>query len=50
VKMLDDLKELENGGFEGYGEKHNWTKLSLGPPLCKDIDTTSQYRFDALGA
>jgi hypothetical protein len=23
VKMLDDLKESENGGFEGYGEKHN---------------------------
>jgi hypothetical protein len=25
IKMLDDLKESENGGFEGYGEKHNWT-------------------------
>jgi hypothetical protein len=23
MKMLDDLKELENGGFKGYGEKHN---------------------------
>jgi hypothetical protein len=23
--MLDDLKESENGGFEDYGEKHNWT-------------------------
>jgi hypothetical protein len=23
VKMLDDLKELKNDGFEGYGEKHN---------------------------
>jgi hypothetical protein len=23
--MLDDLKELENGEFEGYVEKHNWT-------------------------
>jgi hypothetical protein len=23
VKMLDDLKESENGGFEGYSEKHN---------------------------
>jgi hypothetical protein len=21
--MLNDLKESENGGFEGYGEKHN---------------------------
>jgi hypothetical protein len=28
VKMLDDLKELENGGFESYGEKHNWTHKS----------------------
>jgi hypothetical protein len=25
VKILDDLKDLENGGFEGYSEKHNWT-------------------------
>jgi hypothetical protein len=23
VKMLDDLKDSENGGFKGYGEKHN---------------------------
>jgi hypothetical protein len=23
VKMLDDLKELENGGFNGYDEKNN---------------------------
>jgi hypothetical protein len=23
VKMLDDLKVLENGGFKNYGEKHN---------------------------
>jgi hypothetical protein len=29
VKMLDDLKESENGGFEGYGEKHNWTNKSV---------------------
>jgi hypothetical protein len=26
--MLDDLKESENGEFEGYGEKHNWTHKS----------------------
>jgi hypothetical protein len=25
MKMLDDLKESENGGFEGYGENYNWT-------------------------
>jgi hypothetical protein len=25
IKMLDDLKELKNGVFEGYGEKYNWT-------------------------
>jgi hypothetical protein len=28
VKMLDELKESQNGGFEGYGEKHNWTHKS----------------------
>jgi hypothetical protein len=28
VKMLDDLKESENGGFEGYCEYHNWTHKS----------------------
>jgi hypothetical protein len=28
--MLGELKESQNGGFEGYGEKHNWTrKISL---------------------
>jgi hypothetical protein len=25
TKMLDDLNESKNGGFKGYGEKHNWT-------------------------
>jgi hypothetical protein len=25
IKMLDDLKELENGVFKRYGESHNWT-------------------------
>jgi hypothetical protein len=24
--MLDELKESENVEFEGYGEKHKWTK------------------------
>jgi hypothetical protein len=28
TKMLDDLKESENGKFEGYGENHNWTHKS----------------------
>jgi hypothetical protein len=28
MKMLNDLKELENGEFEGFGEKHNWTHKS----------------------
>jgi hypothetical protein len=28
MKMLDDLKELENGEFEGYCEKNNWTHKS----------------------
>jgi hypothetical protein len=26
--MLDNLKEPENGNFEGYGENHNWTHKS----------------------
>jgi hypothetical protein len=25
IKTFDDLKESENGVFEGYGENHNWT-------------------------
>jgi hypothetical protein len=30
VKMLNELKESQNGVFEGYGKKHNWThKISL---------------------
>jgi hypothetical protein len=28
IKMLDELKESENGVFEGYGENHNWTHKS----------------------
>jgi hypothetical protein len=28
VKMLNDLKESENIGSEGYSEKHNWTHKS----------------------
>jgi hypothetical protein len=28
MKMLDDLKESENGVFKGYGENHNWTHKS----------------------
>jgi hypothetical protein len=28
MKMLDKLKESQNGGFEGYGEKHNWAHKS----------------------
>jgi hypothetical protein len=28
MKMFNDLKELENGVFEGYGENHNWTHKS----------------------
>jgi hypothetical protein len=28
MKMLDDLKKLENGVFEGYGENHNLTHKS----------------------
>jgi hypothetical protein len=25
MEMLDDLKESENGVYEGYGENHIWT-------------------------
>jgi hypothetical protein len=32
VKMLDELKESENGEFKGYGEKHNWIHKSY---LCE---------------
>jgi hypothetical protein len=28
MKKLGVLKESRNGGFEGYGEKHNWTHKS----------------------
>jgi hypothetical protein len=28
MKVLNELKESQNGGFEGYGEKHNWTHKS----------------------
>jgi hypothetical protein len=28
IQMLDDLKESENGLFEGYGVNHNWTHKS----------------------
>jgi hypothetical protein len=28
VKMLSELKESQNGGFDGYDEKHNWTHKS----------------------
>ena len=27
TKLLSELKPSENGGFEGYGEKHNWTHI-----------------------
>jgi hypothetical protein len=28
MERFDDVKELENGMFEGYGENHNWTHKS----------------------
>jgi hypothetical protein len=28
IKILNDLKESENGVFECYGENHNWTHKS----------------------
>jgi hypothetical protein len=52
VKMLDELKESQNGGFEGYDEKHNWThksclwKLSYAKTLIlpHNIDLIHQER------
>jgi hypothetical protein len=32
IKVLDELKESENGVFEGYSENHNWTHKSC---LCE---------------
>jgi hypothetical protein len=29
MKILGELKESQNGGFEGYGKKHNWTHKSF---------------------
>jgi hypothetical protein len=29
MKMLDELKESENGEFKGHGKKHNWTHKSF---------------------
>jgi hypothetical protein len=28
VKMLGELNESQNGGFEGYSKKHDWTHKS----------------------
>jgi hypothetical protein len=28
MKILGELKESQNGGFEGYSKKHNWTHKS----------------------
>jgi hypothetical protein len=28
MKMLGELKESQDGGFKGYGKKHNWTHES----------------------
>jgi hypothetical protein len=48
IKMLNDLKESENGVFEGYGENHNWTHKSCiwEHPYVKAL-TIPQHRFDA---
>jgi hypothetical protein len=39
MELLDDLKESENGVFEGYGENHNWTHKSClwEPPYAKTL-------------
>jgi hypothetical protein len=49
MKKLDELKESQNGGFEGYGEKHNWTHKSYlwELPYAKALILPPQYRFDA---
>jgi hypothetical protein len=52
IKMLDDLKESENGVFEGYGENHNWTHKSClwELPYAKALILPPQHRFDATRA
>jgi hypothetical protein len=52
MKMLNDHKESENGEFEGYGEKHNWTHKSClwELPYVNALILPSQHRFDAPGA
>jgi hypothetical protein len=49
IKMLDDLKESENGMFEGYGEIHNWTHKSClwKLPYAKALILPPQHRFGA---
>jgi hypothetical protein len=50
--MLDDLKESENGVFEGYSENHNWTHKSYLWELhyAKALILPPQHRFDAARA
>jgi hypothetical protein len=49
MERLNDLKESENGVFEGYSENHNWTHKSFlwELPYAKNIDTILQHQFDA---
>jgi hypothetical protein len=51
MKMLGELKESHDGGFEGCGEKHNWThKICLWKlPYANALILPPQYRFDTPG-
>jgi hypothetical protein len=51
MKIFGELKESQNGGFEGYDEKHNWTHKSClwELPYEKALILSPQYRFDASG-
>jgi hypothetical protein len=39
MKLLDELKESQNGGFKDYGRKHNWSCKSClwKPPYAKAL-------------
>jgi hypothetical protein len=49
MERLDDLKESENGLFEGYDQNHNWTHKNClwELPYSKALILPPQHRFDA---
>jgi hypothetical protein len=45
MKILSELKESQNVGFEGYSEKHNWTHKNClwELPYAKALILPPQY-------